>query len=1603
MSTNIDLLEKILIYTLNNDLLANIFKDLIWGIIRFKEENWEDSSERLRGFIEHSHKILYEKLINLTSHPIYLKDYQKSAKKLYKKLRWYIFRDLSINETTLLEETRQIYEYFASHFHEIISNANKSKSLPIIINCIKLMLLTEEIIFLIEHKLKNELKLIDIDKKHKYLLSLNDFDIIETLFDIIFSRKLRDLLFQKYILDLNDISNSKVLQEYLPFYIFNHLRIENLLSETKIYPFRAVGPHLIDFEQGNWVYIPKNAKFIKKQLEITKKSVLISALSGTGKTVISRWIGYSYYKNGFNVFYIDCLELNAIKIETILDQIIILNKKNPSNILFIFENIHILDDDLKNKLVKCKDNTQCLFTERIFEEKQEGRGEFRQKFKEHQKIQLSMNHWSYKKTIKGIINLNSKNKKIINQLRNIGNQNLWIYAIILKLFKESSDSDNNTSLITILTDHQLIGEKLSDYFTNLLKTKVIKLLSSEDALYLNHLLYFLGILSIFSEYELWIESEFIDYIISINDESAIGILNSKIKVNKEVIKEIQSFLLNIFEINERKVDVQPGIRDKEYLIPHSQMATIYKNCILKLYEYTLPGLIDQLMYLYVSYGKYYGSFLFKKQQYQIINRDSRNLNGKYRNFFDFQSYFKFINYDKSIKIIQTQFLKNPIEENEKFLFCVNLYSNLKKNQLQNKVFQDVQLLFNPFWKFKIKESNPERVFYFLDRLYRCLENNVFIEFIKLFKDTIFTKFKEDTGENAFAFLNLLLKVNERRLIYSLESLSKLFDGLKIKTENLFSIYIRNKEFFKVLKYDHPFYTIVKKVITELILKLKFEEESQLVRSPYFNYGDLFSQIYYDVLEELLIHDDQTLSKIYEIKLYKTNLINIIFHLKDLYKENSSIAICFFKRFLEIIKLKLYEADVDNIETFFDILSSFFKVEKEFIKNSFLSDWEWFKGIFLRLSDSEFFYFSRFRIIHYFFEDIFPKDLEKFKEFFKLQSILRIQDYYDTLECKIDIVDKLTINLKDRTNDFILNLFNKAIYDSLKVQDLPFYTNYFKKLQVSRFLNKKWDFKKFVLSNVFKEKLMQARDGELKDFFIIFWKGEPWREILFDIYKDLLTNRFGKDYEHILKLENDFEERLRMIVNNLELIEIIKHYNYYNDPFFGKKKSYVFSQLRKIIQENYNKFLDTEFKNKLNSLNFSIIFNLLIIFREYHPSIINEFCNRNKSIILEKFNKSKDFIEIIFILEYYNLTLNILKELDVAINGEISIYNSVLETLKKIDLASLRYLIQINPAEILNDYIEIEFLNHLEYSSLLQLSIFLYKPELSIALKIPSMGYIRKISFMGKPVQKSPFILELSEEDLKKIKESIESILLLNDRFQRSKRERIYYASHTEILSKIISEQFISFTPKIINLIKQSNLWEIALYFKSLTKIIKDIDHNRFEIPKELENYLISEEFKNKIENAEFYEIYRLFKYLKMINFSFSREIWIRNRTIFEAEAFAYRARNDYTYRIFNFYDMFNNTHFNFSLESIEILKKVMRLKSLETIIPYFLEILSNDEFNILLSRFKEEIINISKNYSKFELKRMLRGPIMRQYNTESLNTLQIIFQDRLNEKYFFES
>lgn len=1629
-------LENYIYFTFSDQNLIHILKDLIWGIIKYKEEKKEDSIKSFGEFCEHSHLYLFSNLNKFMTNKIYLKSFPNPKNwEIVDELQNMIFPEFNIQNIDLIKETRIIVEHWNDFKHEYnkkrMPSLDNLKILSISINCIKLFLLVRQISYISKNytkkypknfceKLKD--KKIDIENDFVLIFQGKNKEILNIFLDNVFGRKNRDLIIKNHILSSNDIQNSRILQNYYPIYIFAHWRIEEQLYDNQVQPFRPIGPYLIDFEKGDWIYISKIAKYIVKHLKKYKKSILISAIGGTGKTVISRWIGYSFYIKGFNVFYIDCLEHKAKKIEAVLDQLIIHHEsgaKRLSEVLFIFENIHILDKELKFKLSKNKDSTLCLLTERIFEEKESKKKNMSQYFDSFQKIKISMNHWTFKNTIKGILTLNSKNIQITRQLQYLGNQNLWIYAILLKLFKESLEFKEDSSIIDIFINHKLIGEKISDYFNDLLKMKVIKFRSSEDTLYLNHIHYFLGILSIFSEYELWTESKFIDFLISIKDETALGGLNSDININKDILNDIQAFLIDIFEVSERSVDFRTSIKEKEYKIPHSQMAIIYKNCILKLYENIYPGLIKQLKYLYISYGKYYGSLLEQTYLSRLIVRESRNINEINKTFFDFNSYLEHIKYlgvlqnNSSLEIIKDQILNQSIEENNQFFHYINLYDNNLKREIFQNTFQNESLLFNPIWKYKILESKPSILFFLLYQIKKYLDNTLFLDFIREFKVEILNKFEEDDRDYIFRFMQLFSKIKKNIWSDFHESIINFLDKRSIEVESFQSFYFINHRFFDNINENHIFYTPIQNIFEKLIHDTSLEIDSKFI--PSINNPDLklFSQYYLNIIERMLNQNSQSkhaLVNLFERKLQDSSLYKVINFIEDLYENNSKLALRFFTKFMNIIKNKLYTTDVADLEDFFSTLTNFLKDEKDFIESAFLSDWDWFKGIFSRLTTGEFFYFSKFRIITHFFEELFPNYLQRYNEFYISLGKSRIKEFYEGLNCKIDIYNKLSNILEDELNILILDLFNESIYESLKTQNLNFYIEFFTKFYSPfgfSILRDKWDSKKFITTNRFKEILSKAEDNELKEFFNIFWKGDSWKEILFEIYNDFLIKRFGENFKKILKVSEEqiqYLDNLKNHIRKLEIAEIIKTYNHYSDPLFPHKKAYEFIYFRKFLEERQDNLLSHEFETKLNLLEFSEILNFLAILKIYHPNIVKKFYEKYNEIIYQKSrDNSSEVIEILTILEFYKLDIGFLKELDGYTNEEFSLFQMILECLTEIDLCTLRYLFQNNPADFLKNYTNINISNHLKHSSLLQLSIFLYKEELKVAQKNPGYTYLRKMSFMGGHVQKFPFVLELLEIDFINIKKKFEPILILDFHYRNYKKDRITFLKHNNLLTKLISNQFIPFTSDITELIRKSEICLISLYLKSLTKILDDLEKNKLKIPENLEKYFISEDFKDKIKNAEFYDIYRLFKYLKTINFGLSREIWKRNKSYFEDVEFSIKLKNEYSYRIFKFYDMFNDAHFKFSLESIEILKKAMRLKPLETIIPYFLEILSNDDFNKLISTFKEELNNIAKNYSKFELKKMLSEHFMRKYNQDSLSIMNVIFKERLDEKYFFES
>jgi len=1624
MSFNKDLLDEILIFTLNNDLLVNIFKDLLWGIIRYKDENYEDSSERLRGFIEHSHRILYEELIELTSNPFYLKYYEKTAKNFYFKLSDYIFRNLSINEIILLDETRKIYKDLASHFHEITSDSSQPEFLLIIRSCMKLMLLVGEVILFLENNQSNKLKSINIIEKYESFLTLKNSEIIEVfIYNVFAKRKISDLLFQKSILDLNDVSNSSVLQKYLPFYIFDHLKIENLLSEKNISPFRPVGPHLIDFEHGNWLYIPINARFIKKLLEFTKKSILLSGISGTGKTVISRWVGYSFYTKGFSVFYIDCIELKEKKVEMILDQIIILNGKNPSNNLFIFENVHILDSDLKNKLIKCKDKTLCLITERYFEEKGNKSGDFNLKFKKYQKIQLLMNHWSFRKTIKSIINLNSKNNKIlINQLRYIGNQNLWIYAIILKIFREISDFNQNKSIINVLADHQLIGEKISDYFQNLLGQKLIEVLSSEEALYLNHTHYFLGILSIFSEYEIWTEENFFNYLTSINDDSPLGLYNSEIKINNEILKKVQAFLIDSFEINERIVNIKPGIKQKEFKIPHSQMAIIYRNTILNLIEKSYPGLKKNIYNLYIFHGNYYGQLLNYKYQKVYLANNQQPQRGEVFSFKECKQYSAIDNMDlflsKFLENIKNRSLReiNIFTERCRYSKCIDDDEQDYVNSLLGKFL----VLNNHYWEQKINRTNPRSLYYFLESLRDYLGSKYLIEFFDRFNTIILKKMSKAKLDIIMKLMFYLFKESENVI----QAYYKDFKELILRNDEPYGDFISSitfiEKFEEITLSNIHISTIIEEKLNQYLINSDLKIDNQIL-SKYSNRREIFLSIYDGFLEKVV--EEKNFTQIFKDKLFKSDFNQFCNFIYELTEYNSETTNRILSLFFEDIKHLIEKSDLKSIaELLVEI-----KFNKELVngfKNLLFDNWDWFLNLISKFNAYDIMYHYQ-SISNHFLGVIDTLYRNKFDIFIKSIILDKVRDYYNLLGKKYEIYKLLIKNdLLDQIKDEVYSLLTISIKSTLenpssKLDDIYIIFNEFQ-LNSSAFsiFTSDYNFDIINSNKNFKDLIENVKENSLFKFMgFLEDKSNDWFKLFTEKHYNFLKGKYGNNYEvaHLCSKEGrEYLKKIRFIVKDLDIESINTIYNSTYRTWYPIKHSLtatdglikVHNTFLKEISQNINSqqrlFLSDEMGMILATINSTTLFNFIIILDKFHPDLLQEIYNQFQQIIINNLRKIKINTLILFqILEIYQLSIFNLKEFSNSFLKEEILPELLNSSIKQIDLFSLRaytsYLsISYLTRKDRSDEIEllkekINFNESFKNSKLLQIALALHQDSISLLKKPAGLIFLKG--------QKRTRQIRLNSQEFEEITEDMAF-------FRYHKEKELTHISLNDFPydKEIILKTPIFYIDLILEKMKESNLHDISQYFETLLSWSENLNDRLLSPPIEFLKYFNSDFFSKTIKDAKFEDVFSFFEASIKLFPKFAEKLWEKHQNYFKKEDFAKLIKKKYYKDVYKFYTLIYKDLSQIPSNIIQIIKKYLSDLDFDKLFLVFAD-LGEEDLEFHLDNFKNNLEDIIQKSSRQEILHTLRQYELFDKNSEKLEIILKkipLIETKREERYFFE-
>ena len=287
------------------------FKKLIWNAIKIKAKRSEDILSESRWGIEEFHYLIFKTLIdflpqhnddrrfNLIEQKVHFKNnyLEDIWKKFLRKPRWIfffnnlysyhndyiysliirkiIFPELEINEISIIKTTRNYYSIISDdkHANEKVKKINNDQT-----EYIKLFRMVFYLLILTEifHNTKDEyshsifpqkIKDFSFSIRFPYIDSLDNIQFIDFFIDLIFqNREMRNLLIDHGIFNNNDIQNYMVLQNYYPLIFLDNFLIQTVLSAQFVEDFRVDGPHIIDFEKGNWVYIPEIIEDLEKKL-----------------------------------------------------------------------------------------------------------------------------------------------------------------------------------------------------------------------------------------------------------------------------------------------------------------------------------------------------------------------------------------------------------------------------------------------------------------------------------------------------------------------------------------------------------------------------------------------------------------------------------------------------------------------------------------------------------------------------------------------------------------------------------------------------------------------------------------------------------------------------------------------------------------------------------------------------------------------------------------------------------------------------------------------------------------------------------------------------------------------------------------------------------------------------------------------------------------------------------------------------------------------------------------------------------------------------------------------------------------------------------------
>ena len=465
MEDEIERLERYLKESLKDNKLSQILKYLIKGIVKYKDGDLEDSIHIFGKCIVLCQGHLVKVLITNYSKKKQIKELSRGNPSFYFNTLYYaLFKDLKIKDLNIVSDARRIYTLRSEDEHKETTNKKhhppRNKFPEIISTNIKHFLLVK---FVRDYLtgLYNDFRLyqsksdrvsksdraqyftkrfqedqISIEDSFTLLFQKHSEEFNSKFIDLLFTTDFRNSLREGKIIKEKNIRSSPFLKKFFPLVPFSDYRIENILDSKDVIPFRPDGPHIEDFKSEKWIFIPQCARNIIELFKLKKYSILISAPSGYGKTVIARYLGYVYSKNSYKVFYFDFLNHGKLELKNFIDQIYYNNNflNNSTSLLFVFENIHILnktiEKDILKKLDLIKDKLFCVFTRRIFQDQD---SKLDLTFKKNQIVNLGRTSINFTLTIRGMIDKNAPNLRIASQLKNYNFGNLWVHAIILKL------------------------------------------------------------------------------------------------------------------------------------------------------------------------------------------------------------------------------------------------------------------------------------------------------------------------------------------------------------------------------------------------------------------------------------------------------------------------------------------------------------------------------------------------------------------------------------------------------------------------------------------------------------------------------------------------------------------------------------------------------------------------------------------------------------------------------------------------------------------------------------------------------------------------------------------------------------------------------------------------------------------------------------------------------------------------------------------------------------------------------------------------------------------------------------------------------------------